>query len=47
MDLKNANPNGCNAVINNVHLIFLFLFQKYWKLSKIKNFEVYFRIEIL
>jgi len=24
MVLKNANPNGSNVVINNVHLIFLF-----------------------
>jgi len=24
MELKNANPNGCNVVINNIHLMFLF-----------------------
>jgi len=25
MELKNANPNGCNVVISNIHLIFLFI----------------------
>ncbi len=24
MELKNANSNGCNVVINNLHLMFLF-----------------------
>jgi len=32
MELKNANPNGCNVVINNVHLIVL-LFQKVLKIE--------------
>jgi len=27
MGLKNANPNGCNIVINNLHLRFLFFFK--------------------
>jgi len=27
MELKNANPNGCNVVINNLHLVFLLLIQ--------------------
>jgi len=46
MESKNANPNGCNVVINNIHFMFLSLFQKYWK-HKIKDFKVYFRVEIL
>jgi len=24
MELKNANPNGCNVLIKNLHLMFLF-----------------------
>jgi len=47
MEVKNANPNGWNVVVNNLHFMILVLFQKYWKLSKIKDFKVYFRIEIL
>jgi len=27
MELKNANPNGCNVVINNLHPMFLFFFK--------------------
>jgi len=27
MELKNANPNGCNVVTNNLHPTFLFFFK--------------------
>jgi len=33
MELKNANPNGCNVVINNLKLIFYFLFPKILKIE--------------
>jgi len=42
MEMKNANPDGFNVVINNLCLVCLFFFQKYWKLSLIKDFDVYF-----
>jgi len=45
MELKNINPNDCNVVINNPLPMILFFFKKYWKLSKIKDFKVYFRVE--
>jgi len=32
MELKNANPNGCNVVIKNLHHIILF-FQKILKIE--------------
>jgi len=51
MELKNVNPNGCNVVINNVHLYFFIFFPKSINLLKIelkvKDFKVYLRIEIL
>jgi len=46
MELKNSNPNGCNVIINNILYTYLFIFQKYLKLSKIDDFEVYLRVEI-
>jgi len=47
MELKNANPNGCNAVtLNNLHPM-IFFFKKYWILSKIRDFKLYLRIENL
>jgi len=27
MELKNANPNGCNVVINNLHPMILLFFK--------------------
>jgi len=32
MELKNANPNGCNAIINNLHPI-IFFFSKILKIE--------------
>jgi len=32
MELKNPNPNGCNVIINNIHLMILF-FQKILKIE--------------
>jgi len=45
MELKNANPNGFNVVINNLHLMFSFFSKKSWKLNKIKDFNIYFRVD--
>jgi len=45
MELKNADSNGWNDVINNLHPMILFFSKKYWKLSKIKDFKVYFRVD--
>jgi len=42
MELENANP----LVENNVLIKCFHFFQKYWKLSQIKDFKVYFRVEI-
>jgi len=46
MELKNANSNGCNVIIKNLHPMILF-FQKILKIQlHIKDFKVYFRVEI-
>jgi len=48
MELENANPNGCNVVINNLHptICQLYFFSsKYWKLNEINDFKVYFRVQ--
>jgi len=44
MELKNANPNGCNVVKINLHPMIIF-FSFIFELNKIKDFKVYFRIE--
>jgi len=44
MELKNANPNSYNVVINNLHPTILFYFQKCWKLNETNDFKVYFRV---
>ena len=38
--------NEWNAIINNPPSLFIF-FSKYWKLDQIKDFKVYFGIDIL
>jgi len=45
MELKNVNSNGYNDVINNLHPNFFIFFQKFQKLSEIKDFKAYFRVE--
>jgi len=35
MGLKNANSNGCNVTINNVHLMFLFFSKNYLGLQSL------------
>jgi len=42
MELKNVNPDGYNVVI---YPIFSFFFKNIEKLSEIKDFKVYFRVE--
>jgi len=39
MELKDANPNGCNVGINNPRILFC------PKILEIDNFKVYFRVE--
>jgi len=46
MELKNANPSGCNVVINNVHPMFLLFFQNI-KIELSKGLQSLFRVEIL
>jgi len=38
MELKNASPNGCNVVINNLHPTILF-FSKKLKIEINKGFQ--------
>jgi hypothetical protein len=33
VELKLANPNGCDIVINNLHLMFLFFFKRILKME--------------
>jgi len=44
MELKNAN--GWNVVNKQSTSYDFTFFKKYWKLSKIKDFKVCFRVEI-
>jgi len=45
LELKNANPNSRNVIINNLHPKILLYFQKYWKLNELNDFLVYFRVD--
>jgi len=47
MELKNANSNSCNVVINILHLMILFFFKNIKNGLKIKDFKVYLRVENL
>jgi len=42
MELKTVIPNDCNVITNNLHPVFLFFLVL--KLSKIKDFKVYFGV---
>jgi len=46
MELKNANFNGFNVVINNLHPTVVF-FKELLKIDLNKGIQSYFRIEIL
>jgi len=39
IELKNANPNGCNVVINNLHRFLFLFFSKILKIDLNKGFQ--------
>ncbi len=43
--MKNANPNGCDVVINNLHRTFLFFFPKILKIESNKGLQSLFLSE--
>jgi len=44
MELKNANPNDCHVLIDNLHL--LFFFPKILKIDLNKGLQIYLRVQI-
>jgi len=46
MESKDANPNGCTVVINNIHLMFLFFFKNIenWVNKRTSKFILEYRI---
>jgi len=46
MELKNANFNVCNVVMNNLHPMIIFYSKKIenW-VDQTKDFKVYFRVD--